>query len=39
MPYALHAKVDQELEQLEKEGVIEPVQITEWAALISCTEM
>jgi len=33
-PYALRAKVDQELERLEKAGVIEPVQFAEWAAPI-----
>jgi len=34
VPYALRAKVDQELERLEKAGVIEPVQFAEWAAPI-----
>ena len=34
VPYALRAKVDQELEQLEHAGVIEPVQFSDWAALI-----
>ena len=32
VPYALRQKVSQELERLEKNGVIEPVQFSEWAA-------
>ena len=32
MPYALRSKLDQELERLEKAGIIEPIQFSEWAA-------
>lgn len=32
VPYAIKDKVDEELQRLEKEGVIEPVQFAEWAA-------
>ena len=32
MPYALRAKVNQELERLEKAGVIKPLQFADWAA-------
>ena len=34
VPYALRAKVDQELERLEQAGVIEPIQFADWAAPI-----
>ena len=34
VPYALRAKVDQELERLERAGVIEPVLFSDWAAPI-----
>ena len=34
VPYALRAKVNQELERLEKAGVIKPVQFADWAAPI-----
>ena len=34
VPYALRNKVEEELEHLEKEGIIEPVQFAEWAAPI-----
>ena len=34
MPYALRSKVEAELDRLEKEGVIEPVQFSDWAAPI-----
>ena len=34
VPYALRAKVNQELERLETAGVIEPVQFSDWAAPI-----
>ena len=34
VPYALKAKVDQELERLQQCGVIEPVQFSDWAAPI-----
>ena len=34
MPYALRTKVEQELDRLEKSGIIEPVQFSEWAAPI-----
>ena len=34
LPYALKEKVEFELERLVKEGVIEPVQFSEWAAPI-----
>ena len=34
VPYALHDKVFQELDRLEKLGIIEPVQFSEWAAPI-----
>ena len=34
LPYALKEKVEQELERLQKEGVITPVQFSDWAAPI-----
>ena len=34
VPYALRGKVEQALERLEKDGVIEPVEFSEWAAPI-----
>ena len=34
VPYALRAGVEKELDRLEKEGIIEPVQFSEWAAPI-----
>ena len=34
VPFALRAKVDKELERLERAGVIEPVQFSDWAAPI-----
>ena len=34
VPYALRNKVEEELERLEKEGIIEPIQFAEWAAPI-----
>ena len=34
LPYALRGKVEQELERLERTGIIEPVQFSEWAAPI-----
>ena len=34
VPFALHDKVEQELERLQKQGTLEPVDIAEWAAPI-----
>ena len=34
VPYAMTEKVEEELERLEKEGIIEPVQFADWAAPI-----
>ena len=34
VPFALRDKVEQELEQLQEQGILEPVEITEWAAPI-----
>ena len=34
VPYALKGKIEQELERLEKTGIIEPVQLADWAAPI-----
>ena len=34
VPFALRDKVDMELERLQKEGTIEPVEFTEWASPI-----
>ena len=34
VPYALKAKIETELRRLEKEGVIRPVEFSQWAALI-----
>ena len=34
VPYAMRQKVDDELQRLQKEGIIEPVQFAEWAAPI-----
>ena len=32
VPYALRGRVEQELERLQRDGIIEPVQFSEWAA-------
>ena len=34
IPYALHGKVDAELERMRKEGILKPVEKSEWAAPI-----
>lgn len=34
VPFTLRDKVDKELERLQKEGTIEPVEYAEWAAPI-----
>ena len=34
VPYALRAKIEQDLERLERTGTIEPVQYSEWATPI-----
>ena len=34
VPYALRDKVDKELQRLQEEGTLEPVEIAEWAAPI-----
>lgn len=34
VPYALREKVEQELDRLHREGVLEPVEVSEWAAPI-----
>ena len=34
IPYALHARIEAELERLESQGIIEPVTTSEWAAPI-----
>ena len=34
VPYALRGKVEQELERLERDGIIQPVQFSNWAAPI-----
>ena len=34
VPYALGEKIEVELERLQKEGIIEPVPFSEWAAPI-----
>uniref|UniRef100_H3AL86 ribonuclease H n=1 Tax=Latimeria chalumnae TaxID=7897 RepID=H3AL86_LATCH len=34
IPYMLHEKVNAELERLQKEGIIEPVEFADWAAPI-----
>ncbi len=34
VPYAMRAPLEQELEQLEREGIISPVQFSEWTAPI-----
>ena len=31
VPYSMKSKVEEELDRLEKEGIIEPVQYVEWA--------
>ena len=34
VPYAMKKKVEEELERLQKEGIVEPVQFADWAAPI-----
>ena len=34
VPYALWGKVEQELDRLERDGIIQPVELSEWAAPI-----
>ena len=34
MPYALQQKVEEELNRLQEEGIIQPVENSEWAASI-----
>ena len=34
VPYVMKAKVEEQLAQLEKDGIIEPVQYADWAAPI-----
>ena len=34
VPYAIKGKIEEELKRLQEEGTIEPVQFSEWAALI-----
>ena len=34
VPFALQAGVEEELERLQKQGIIEPVQFSDWAAPI-----
>ena len=34
LPYMLKTKVEKELEHLEQQGVIEPIQFSDWAAPI-----
>ena len=34
IPYALHRKVDAEVERMRKEGILKPVEKSEWAAPI-----
>ena len=34
VPYALREKIEKELERLQEEGTIEPVQFADWAAPI-----
>lgn len=34
VPYAMYGKVDEELQRLQKDGIIEPVQFADWAAPI-----
>ena len=34
VPYALQGKVEQELDRLERDGIIQPVEFSEWAAPI-----
>ena len=34
IPYFLHTKVDAELERMQREGILKPVERSEWAAPI-----
>ena len=34
VPFALRQKVEDKLERLERQGIVEPVQFSEWAAAI-----
>ena len=34
IPYAMRSKVEEELAQLQKQGIITPIQFAEWAAPI-----
>ena len=39
IPYALHTKVDAELKRMRKEGILKPVEKSEWAAPIVVEEL
>ena len=32
VPYAMHIRIEEELERLTEEGIVEPIQFSEWAA-------
>jgi len=36
LPYTLHAMVEKELKKMEDEGIIEPVEVSDWPTPIVC---
>ena len=34
VPYAMHGKLEEELQRLAQEGILEPIQYADWAVAI-----